>query len=79
MTCFLLESRIAAVSCRPPAIVGRHLEQCVCRDGRLRDEKPGLPWGGLAVNIAAVVEVDDVLCGEGRLYLCVRVLSWATV
>ena len=51
----------------------------MCRDGRLRDEKPGLPWGGLAVNIAAVVEVDDVLCGEGRLYLCVRVLSWATV
>lgn len=36
----------------------------MCWEGRLRDKKPGL-LGGLAVNIAVVVELDDVLCGEG--------------
>lgn len=54
----------------------------MCWEGRLRDKKPGL-LGGLAVNIAVVVELDDVLCGEGMhsamlmcvcacLSLCVR-------
>lgn len=47
----------------------------MCWEGQLRDKKPSL-LGGLAVNIAVVVEVDDVLCGEGMhsaMLMCVCV------
>lgn len=71
MSYFLSESRIAVLSCRLAAIVGSHLQHCLCREGRLRDKKPGLPGRGLAVNIALVVEVDDALCGEGDTQSCV--------
>lgn len=37
----------------------------MCGECRLCDKKPGLPGGELDVDIAVVVEVDDVLCGEG--------------
>lgn len=65
MSYFLSESRIAVLSRRLAANVGSHLQYCLCREGRLRDKKPGLPGRGPAVNIALVVEVDDALCGEG--------------
>ena len=67
---FLSESRIAVLSLRLTAII-EVTSSCVCSEGWLRDKRPGL-LGGLAVNIAVVLEVDDVLCREGiHLCLCV--------